>query len=114
MTTTRVTLLAALAASAIGTLYLGAGTAGADEVKPGLNCDVDNLWGNVSCTNTTDIGYTVTLTRELYKSCSSFTRDVKITTYFVPPQSSGIVGDADGCKVGNGNPIFSLEPPPAP
>jgi hypothetical protein len=51
------TVLAALAVSAVG-VSLGTAIAHADQVKPGLDCVVD--WGNVSCTNTTDVGYTVT------------------------------------------------------
>jgi hypothetical protein len=55
-------LLAALAVTAVGSLCLGAGSAHADQVRPGLTCD--DAFGVITCNNTTDTDYTVLQTRD--------------------------------------------------
>jgi hypothetical protein len=88
MQSKRFMLLAALAASVGASISMGAGTAQADDVLPGLTCNQDVFFGVTTCTNTTTTDYTVIQTRE----CEG-------GSYFIP----GTFGGSDA----NGNPIMT-------
>jgi hypothetical protein len=130
-----VTLLAALAVSVVG-VSLGAGTAHADVVRPGLTCDRN--WQITTCNNTTNTDYTVIATREC--SGGTYTTTVPQTQYgpngtstttytfeihsvdpsveqdniFVPANNTGTI--MSGCPVGSDTKrvSYSVGPPPPP
>jgi hypothetical protein len=110
---TSLPLLAALAVSTVGSLFVGAGSAHADEVRPGLTCDY--FYGMTTCANTTDAGYTVTETRDCTDAWNfDNTTDTRVTTFFVPPLSNGLVSSS-GCGKSSAKSVtYSIAPPPAP
>jgi hypothetical protein len=131
----RLLLLTALAVTAVGNLCLGAGSAHADEVRPGLTCD--DTFGVFTCNNTTDVDYTVLQTRDC--AGGSWTTTDYTTTYdskghssstphtvvhsaephqsfatvFVPAHNSG--SGINGCDYETSHIAYSIQtaPPPA-
>lgn len=113
----KLTGLPLLAALAVTTVFLGAGSAHADEIRPGLICDY--FYGMTTCANTTDTGYTVTESRDCtwaYKSDGPKT--MKVSTFFVPPQFNGLVSSSGCGSRSDSNSAksvtYSIVPPPAP
>jgi hypothetical protein len=110
---TAIPLLAALAVTTVGSLFLGAGSAHADEIRPGLTCDY--FYGMTTCANTTDTGYTVNETRDCTDAWNfDNTKTTRVSTFFVPPQSNGLVSSS-GCGESSAKSVtYSIAPPPAP
>jgi hypothetical protein len=128
-------LVAALAVTVAGGLSLGAGTAYADEVLPGLTCD--DFDGIITCTNTTNTDYTIVQTKQCAGGDRSSTDygymlnpvtghydnspkmsfhstepSVEIANVFVPARNSGI--GLNGCDYHADRISYSVAPPPPP
>ncbi|EHB48725.1 Uncoordinated protein 34, isoform a [Mycolicibacterium rhodesiae JS60] len=120
-------LLAALAVSVGGGLSVGAGTAHADDVLPGLTCDEQFL--STNCTNTTNTDYTVLQTREcaggsystsynggtadnpaMYYTTHTVDPTVEYVRVFVPANNTGS-GPRSSCELETERFYYSVEPP---
>ena len=130
----RLTLIAALGLSIGAAFLLGAATAHADEVLPGLTCDEQFL--STDCTNTTKTDYMVVQTRECaggtyttthpgygYDAGSGgFTFNAPMTEYhsvepsveyvrvFVPANNTGS-GPRSSCDLETLRFFYTVEPP---
>jgi hypothetical protein len=106
-----------LAVTTVGSLFLGAGSAHADEILPGLTCDY--FYGMTTCANTTDTGYTVTESRDCTWAYNfDGPKTIKVSTFFVPPQFNGLVSSSGCGSRPDSNSAksvtYSIVPPPAP